>query len=56
MGTYPSSRGKTQRVETNAQVYCNVPRGKTELSVSGTTTKLSKYVETSLSVLKQMLR
>ena len=35
-----NSRGKTQRVGTNAQIYCNVPRGKTELSVSGTTTKV----------------
>ena len=47
---------KTQRVGTNAQVYCNVPRGKTELSVSGTTTKLSEYIETYLSVLEQTLR
>ena len=49
-------KGKAQRVETNALVYCNVPKGKAEPNVSVTTTTLSEYAETYLSVLKQMLR
>ena len=51
-----NSKGKAQCVETNAQVYCNVPKGKAEPNVSVTTTTLSECAETYLSVLKQTLR